>query len=270
VRLTESVTDRVLAMLRSGGFRPGAKLPSERELRVQLEVGRSSIREALQALIGMGFVEAQAGRGYFVRMAEETPSAMTLDGPSLAESHSLMELLEARLILEPEIAALAARDATAADFATLDRALLRISVAAERGRKVYRAAAMFHVEFAKAAHNAALVQMVRSLVSVMSYWGRVFEDVPNRGPEEVRLHRELLECLKRQNPRIMRRRMRQHILVTRVALAAYLAHRDERHTTRLRTGSRGNGHSRKKTDPSQSVQVRAVRDFEGLSRSKGQ
>ena len=220
-RLTESVTDRVIAMLYKDGYRPGARLPSERELRVQLAVGRSSIREALQALIGMGIIEPQAGRGYFVRAIKES-SSRSPTAFSLAESHSLVELLEARLILEPEIAVLAAKNATTMDFAALELALLRITEAAQRGKTVYRAAAMFHVEFAKTAHNSALVQMVRSLVSVMSYWGRIFEWAPDQGQQELRLHRELFEYLKRRNPIAMRRKMREHILVTRQALRKYL------------------------------------------------
>jgi DNA-binding FadR family transcriptional regulator len=221
-RLTESVTDRLMDMLRSGDFRPGAKLPSERELRLELAVGRSSVREALQVLIGIGMIEAYAGRGYFVRSSDTIPNPLVGATPSLAESHSLLDLLEARLLLEPEIAALAAKNATPLDFAALERAQLRIVSAARNGRAVYRAAAMFHVEFAKASHNAALVQMVRSLVSVMSYWGRVFERAPNRAQHEVRLHRELLDCLKDQEPAAMRRKMQEHVLLTREALMAYL------------------------------------------------
>jgi len=222
VRLTESVADQLMGMLRSGDFRPGAKLPSERELRLQFAVGRSSIREALQALIGIGILEAHAGQGYFVRSAGTRPGPLVGATPAVAETHSLLDLLEARLLLEPEIAALAAKNATPLDLAALGRAQLRIVSAARNGRAVYRAAAMFHVEFAKASHNAALVQMVRSLVSVMSYWGRVFERVPDRAQQEVRLHRDLLDCLKRQDPGAMRRKMQEHILVTREALVAYL------------------------------------------------
>jgi DNA-binding FadR family transcriptional regulator len=221
-RLTESVTDQLMEMLRSGDWRPGAKLPSERELRLQLGVGRSSIREALQALIGLGMIAAHAGRGYYVRPMDTGSAPLAGAAPVLAESHSLLDLLEARLLLEPEIAALAAKNATPLDFAALDRAQLRIVSAARNGRAVYRAAAMFHVEFAKASHNAALVQMVGSLVSVMAYWGRVFERAPNRAQEEVRLHRELLDCLKNQDPAAMRRKMQEHILVTRQALMVYL------------------------------------------------
>ncbi len=235
VRLTESVTDRLIAMLRNGHFRPGVKLPSERELRLQLAIGRSSVREALQALIGMGLIEASPGRGYFVRASPGKGAPLPQLTPALSDIRSLLELLEARLMLEPEIAALAAKHVTRLDLIALERALLGIAEAVRRGRAVYRTASMFHVEFAKAAHNAALVQMVRSLTSVMAYWGRFLEGAPGRAEQELRLHRDLFECLKRRDPEAMRAKMREHILLTREALPAYLNEGSgERDATRAR------------------------------------
>lgn len=225
LRLTESVTDQLVTRLRSGEFRPGTKLPSERELMERLGVGRSSIREALQTLIGMNLIEARPGRGYFVKASTWDPLPMDRVHPTLMEPQALLDLIDARMLVEPEIAALAAKHATPADLAAIRQALMRILTAARRGRTVYRAAAEFHVEFAKAGHNGALVQMVRSLVSVMSYWGRVFEGEPERARKEIRLHRDLLECLKRQDPGEMRRKMQEHIELTRQALIAYLASR---------------------------------------------
>jgi len=222
LRLTESVIDQMIAHLRSGDFRPGTKLPSERELMARLHVGRSSVREALQALIGMNMIEARPGRGYFVKLSTWDALPMDRVHPHLMEPRALLDLIDARMLVEPEIAALAAKSATPEDLVAVERALARIVAAARRRRAVYRAAAEFHVEFAKAGHNAALVQMVRSLVSVMSYWGQVFEGNPGRAQQEIRLHRDLLGCLKRQNPDEMRRSMQEHIAVTRRALIAYL------------------------------------------------
>jgi GntR family transcriptional repressor for pyruvate dehydrogenase complex len=222
LRLTESVIDQLITRLRSGDFPPGTKLPSEREMMARFRVGRSSVREALQALIGMNTIEARPGHGYFVKLSTWDPLPMDRVHPPLMESRGLLDLIDARMLVESEIAALAAKNATPADLEAIERAHLRIVAAARRGQAVYRAAAQFHVEFAKAGHNGALVQMVRSLVSVMSYWGRVFEGNPGRAQQEIRLHRELLKCLRHQNPDEMRQKMREHIEVTRQALIAYL------------------------------------------------
>jgi GntR family transcriptional repressor for pyruvate dehydrogenase complex len=185
-------------------------------------VGRSSIREALQTLIGMNMIEARQGRGYFVKAStwEALPTGRV--HPPLMEAKALLDLIDARLLVEPEIAALAAKTATQPDIDAIERALNRIAVLARRGRKVYRAAAEFHIEIAKATHNAALVQMVSSLVAVMAYWGRLFEEeIPGRAQREVQLHGDLLRCVRRQNPDEMRHEMREHIAATRRALIAY-------------------------------------------------
>lgn len=226
LRLTESVVDQLVARLRSGEFRPGDKLPSERELMTRVGVGRSSIREALQTLIGMNMIEARPGRGYFVKGStwELLPTGRV--HPALMEAKALLDLIDARLLVEPEIAALAAKKATPSDIDAMDRALDRIAAQARRGRKVYRAAAEFHVEIAKATHNTALVQMVSSLVSVMAYWGRLFEEeIPGRARGEVNLHRDLVRCLKRRKPEEIRRKMREHLVATQRTLNAYLAAR---------------------------------------------
>jgi GntR family transcriptional repressor for pyruvate dehydrogenase complex len=228
--LTETVTNYLLRELRSGGLKPGDLLPSERELMRRTRVGRSSLREALQVLIGMGLIEARPGRGYFVR----APGPAAASGVRVAglNSEALVDLLDARLILEPEIAALAAKAATPADLAALERALARMLACAERGRPVYRASAEFHVELARTTHNGALIQMLRSLVTAMAQWGRFFEEsVPGYAAEEVRLHRALLEALGRGDPDEMRELMREHIAETRRALLAM-----------MRAVRRGSGH----------------------------
>jgi len=187
-------------------------------------VGRSSIREALQTLIGMNMIEACPGRGYFVKASTWEPLLAGRVHAPLMEAKALLDLLDARLLVEPEIAALAAKKATPSDIEAMDQALDRIAVLARRGRKVYRAAAEFHVEIAKATGNAALVQMVSSLVSAMAFWGRVCEQtVPGRTQEEVAIHRDLLNILKRHSSDAMRRKMREHIAATREVLVAHLA-----------------------------------------------
>ena len=226
LRLTESVVDQLVAQLRSGEFQPGDKLPSERELMNRVGVGRSSIREALQTLIGMNMVEARPGRGYFVKASTWEPLPAGRVHAPLMEAKALLDLVDARLLVEPEIAALAAKTATPSDIEGLDRALGRMAGLARRGRRVFRAAAEFHVEIAKATHNTALVQMVSSLVSVMAYWGRLFEkEMPGRARGEVNLHRDFVRCLKRRNPDEVRRKMQEHLAMTQRTLNAYLASR---------------------------------------------
>ena len=65
-KLAETVAQQLLAQVRSGAYAPGARMPSERELMASLEVGRSTIREALNGLAVLGVIEIRHGQGAFV------------------------------------------------------------------------------------------------------------------------------------------------------------------------------------------------------------
>src|SRR5688500_11655529 len=66
VTLVEGVVEQIVAQIQSGNLKPGDRLPSERQLIETLQVGRSSVREALQGLAMMGLVEIRPGHGSFV------------------------------------------------------------------------------------------------------------------------------------------------------------------------------------------------------------
>src|SRR6187549_1095214 len=66
VTVVESIVEQLVRQIQAGRLKPGDKLPSERQLIDMLNVGRSSIREALQGLAAIGVVESRAGQGSFV------------------------------------------------------------------------------------------------------------------------------------------------------------------------------------------------------------
>src|SRR5450755_2759143 len=118
-KLTETVAQQLLAAIR--GLPPGTRVPSERELTKHLGVGRSTVREALNGLAMLGVVEIRHGQGVFVtgdpsQLSE--PSAIT----AALERGVTNEFIEARLIVEVEVARLAARRRTDEDLARLSAA----------------------------------------------------------------------------------------------------------------------------------------------------
>src|SRR3982751_1364338 len=114
-RLYRQIAAQLSALIASGEFAVGQRLPSERELAVQLGVSRPSLREALIALELEGLVEVRVGAGIWVTAASgrgaETPVQHEGEGP--------FELLRARWLIEGEVAAMAAREATDADLASI-------------------------------------------------------------------------------------------------------------------------------------------------------
>ena len=120
-KLTETVAEQLMAAIRE--LPPGTKVPSERELTKDLGVGRSTVREALNGLAMLGVVEIRHGQGVFVTeeapAQDSEPSAIT----AALERGVTNEFIEARLIVEVEVARLAARRRTDEDLARLEAAL---------------------------------------------------------------------------------------------------------------------------------------------------
>src|SRR3954449_1658947 len=110
-RLYRQIADQLTGLITSGEFRRGERLPSERELATQLGVSRPSVREALIALEIQGLVEVRVGAGIFVTNSEVRPVV------PINEGQAPFELLRARWLIEGEIAALAAREATKSEIA---------------------------------------------------------------------------------------------------------------------------------------------------------
>lgn len=164
-RLYRVIADQLAEKIRAGEFAPGDRLPSERELAERLRVSRSSVREALIALEIAGLVEVRVGSGVFV-MGPASPDIgpagiRRYDGQgespirlaSVNENDmSPFELLEVRLVLEPECAALAARHADDAQIA----AILQVQriMSGDSAPNAYDR--QFHEAIGAASGNAAL------------------------------------------------------------------------------------------------------------------
>jgi DNA-binding FadR family transcriptional regulator len=116
-------------MISRGVFKPGRKLPSERELAAEFCVNRASLRQALKALVVMGVLRQRVGDGTYV-----TPRAHTiLFGPGKTQRRhrgvTLADLFETLRIVEPELAARAAARGTNVDLARLESAVAAINAA---------------------------------------------------------------------------------------------------------------------------------------------
>jgi GntR family transcriptional regulator, transcriptional repressor for pyruvate dehydrogenase complex len=143
------------------GLKAGDRLPPERELAKQLAVGRSSLREAMHGLQVMGFVWVRHGIGTFFASEPAKwllPPAKFYDTPP----HRLFsELIEARLLVEVRLAALAAERATKDDIARLREAADE-RACARRGEYVERGL-HFHLAIAAAAHHSVLASMLQAV-----------------------------------------------------------------------------------------------------------
>ena len=208
-KLTATVAEQLLAAIHE--LPPGTKVPSERELTKELGVGRSTVREALNGIAMLGIVEIRHGQGVFVTGVappEGEPSAIT----AALERGVTNEFIEARLIVEVEVARLAARRRTDEDLARLEEALAEQE---ERLRgdvdALVHVAAHFNVLLAEAAHNEVLRAMIQSFVALMIERGPRVYQFEGFGEWDLQEHRGLYGAVRDRDAERAAKLMREHI-----------------------------------------------------------
>jgi DNA-binding FadR family transcriptional regulator len=208
-KLTETVADQLLAAIRE--LPAGTKVPSERELTRELGVGRSTVREALNGLAMLGVVEVRHGQGVYVTGANVQVTGQAAIAAAL-ERGVTSEFVEARLIVEVEVARLAARRRTDEDLARLQAALVE-QEARLRGDldALLDVATSFNVLLAEAAHNEVLTAMIQSFVALMLERGPRVYSLPGFGEWDIQEHRGLYEAVRDRDPDRAARLMREHI-----------------------------------------------------------
>jgi DNA-binding FadR family transcriptional regulator len=209
-RLYRQIAEQLSTLMASGEFPPGARLPSERELAVQLGVSRPSVREALIALEVEGKVEVRVGAGIFVAAAR--PVAVT--NPT-TEGQGPFELLRARWLIEGEIAMEAARNVRPEELAPVREAVAEMQHRQKHGRNADEADRNFHLGIARATHNSALISVVRTLWDQGrgAIWKRMEQhfQTPELLGVVLRDHRAILEALEARDARGARAAMRRHL-----------------------------------------------------------
>ena len=227
VTAAQAVADRLLAMIRGGSLRPGDQLPTERELADRLAVGRSSVREALQVLATLNVIEARAGAGTFVRRPRFADFVKPETLGLLAQNTRAMELLEAREMIEPPTARLAALRGTEADFAAIERLLAEHEAAMEAGLPVTEHAARFHVLVAEASHNRIATTFMESILGVLTARGRRIDGNRTYALQDLTEHRAILAVLRERDGERAAEAMLDHIVRS---AATYDTHEDQEET----------------------------------------
>jgi GntR family transcriptional repressor for pyruvate dehydrogenase complex len=164
VSLAKSIVHEIVRLVAVGKIKPGDKFPAEAVLAEQMGVGRSSIREAFRVFQILGVTEAKPGRGTI--LVNTAPLFALTDWSEFTSTDLINDIVEARLVLEPLIAAMAAKRADAAGIS-------RIKDAIEAGRKAIgnEAASIqtsldFHAAVSEASGNQTLLLATRLLRSL--------------------------------------------------------------------------------------------------------
>jgi GntR family transcriptional repressor for pyruvate dehydrogenase complex len=214
VKVSDKVYSQIRDMIYRGELRAGEKLSSEREMAQMLNVGRPTVREAMQKLIDQGLIESRRGVGTFV-LGEDTrknnkPLLQLLNG----QDFTIVDLLEVRLVLESSSAALAARRATEEDIRIIEQSLNRLLDARNLERNLDNELS-FHMNIAYAAKNIVHVHLMKSFYDVLYYgMNLAFPTlIKDQKLDEMTFdqHITIFEAIKNRNPEEAAKAMENHI-----------------------------------------------------------
>ncbi len=222
-RLYRQIAELIGRYIDSGHFPPGTLLPAERELAQQLGVSRASVREALIALEVEGRVTVKVGNGVTVLDTPPRVPAGSAEPAAGASNYwhdvGPLEQIEARILVESENAALAARHATPADIAELEAHLAALLVEHRQLNHDQPADRRFHMKIAEMSGNQAMVHLVAALLDQRNspVFTR-FEDhfvTPRLFEDANQNHRRILDAIKAGDSTAARSAMRRHLRAVR-------------------------------------------------------
>ncbi|MEY2532521.1 MAG: GntR family transcriptional regulator, transcriptional repressor for pyruvate dehydrogenase complex [bacterium] len=227
--VSERVADSIRVWMQSEGLRPGDRLGREEDLARRFEVSRPTLREALRLLSSAHLVRASKGPGGGI-FVEATPEegigrAVSDSVASMlqAQSITIEELLETRMLLEVPLVGLAAQRATEADVARLNDVLADAERRPYDGEHVGMVDARLHQLIAEIAGNRLAAAFNAWVVEVL---GPPLRELVAPAVVEsviVEQNRDIVRAIERGDPAAAERAMREHLVYVRDLVAAVAA-----------------------------------------------
>src|SRR3569832_2262615 len=210
-RLYRQIAEQLRTLMTKGEFKPGERLPAERDLAKQLGVSRPSVREALIALEVEGWVEVRTGSGVYVLERANKTARKAVP----ANEWGPLEVIRARRVIEGEIAALAAQHSKRKHVKAIREAIDLMQEDTKRGGAPTEGDRAFHTAIAEAAGNTVLID------TVSAFWvarrgplferlGDYFENVP-AWRTAIGEHEAIYEAISARAPEAARDAMQSHM-----------------------------------------------------------
>jgi len=220
-RLYERLVDKILGLISSGAWKPGFRLPPERELSEAFGVSRTVVREAVKALEARGVLESMAGSGVSVRLADFNMVSRSLQTYMQLSNRVDFEirLNEVRRVLEVEMVALAASRITPEQMTQLHQICKQMRERQNTAKQMAELDFRLHVTLAEATQNdlfkvllAPLIHQLRDQIIL------TWEDFPRPAEEVFDQHEAIVTAVQNGNADAARQAMTKHLMFSRQVL----------------------------------------------------
>jgi GntR family transcriptional repressor for pyruvate dehydrogenase complex len=210
-RAYEDIVVQIHDLIKKGRLKQDDQLPNEKELSETFKVSRSTVREAILSLETMRLVERRQGDGTYVIATSEEALVQPLASSLFGEKDDLIDIFYLRKIIEPEVAHIAAENATAEEIEELAK-ILREQEAelASSGVEVHTDTTFHHL-LARMAKNRVLERLSLALVDLLSETRDEYLQSDERKRGSVKGHHRILDAIKARNGRAARQAMLKHL-----------------------------------------------------------
>lgn len=223
--LVPQIEDQIMLFISQDDISVDSKLPNEYALAERFGVGRSTIREAIKSLVSKGILEVRRGAGTFIKCKETT-----IDDPlglsKINDKYKLaMDLFEVRILLEPEVAAMACENATMEEKQHMKELCDEVEKLYLSGKNHIQKDMEFHASIAKSSRN----RVVEVLVPVIHTAVTTFANLTHRKlmQETIETHREITNCIMRGDGMGARCAMITHLTYNRQMLVQLMEEREK-------------------------------------------
>lgn len=211
IRVSDEIVNQIKSLISQGRLKPGDQLPPERELVKQFGVSRPSLREGLNSLVAMGFLEVKQAKRTFVKSVTSERMQDPLSLLIKTDTQKIFDLIEVRMAIEAWGAFHAARRATEEDIKQLETVIEEMKLAFEEGRSLEKEDADFHLAMAQATHNTIQTHIMSTIYDLLrESVAKVFTD---RGKVKKLLHQHyrIFRAIKSHSPDKARERTIEHL-----------------------------------------------------------
>jgi GntR family transcriptional regulator, transcriptional repressor for pyruvate dehydrogenase complex len=227
--LSDEIVQQIIDLVSRKVFKPGERIPSERDLCKQFGVGRTSLREALRSLTVMGILDVRLGEGTFVSEGTAKYLEKTLQWGFLLDPKVIEDLIETRIFLESQTAYLAAQRATEQNLEEIEQTIQGMKTSLEVSEKFLEYDLQFHLAVARATQNTSMSYLLNTTRVHLQEWIRKSLSVPRENEDStpeasLREHRRIFEALRSRKPEEARAAMADHIIARSAVLRAALRH----------------------------------------------
>jgi GntR family transcriptional repressor for pyruvate dehydrogenase complex len=219
--ISAAVFDRLISFVVDGTWKAGDRIPPERELCAQLGIARTSLREALKAMELVGMLDSRVGDGTFVCPRSEFLSRPLLWAFTGTDHAELRDIMEARALLEQDLAALAAARASEDEIRQIGESIEQTRQHIAEGKSILEPDMAFHLMVASSAHNEVLRNAVQLLRNLQKQWIYLKLLLPNVAAQVIEEHSAIYDAIRNRDEAAARLAMRVHLersaqLVTQV------------------------------------------------------